>query len=71
MIQGKAQSEENGQVLFKGCNAGLDHLDRSLRASCEAFVRVVEAFDKRAEARRQWLAITCEPRLADKRFAAR
>ena len=47
MIQGKAQSVENGRVLTRGpqrlkdCNAVLDHLDRSLRASCEAFVRVV------------------------------
>ena len=42
MIQDKAQSEENGEVLFKGCNAGLDYLDHSLRASRQAFVRVVE-----------------------------
>ena len=47
MIQDKAQSDENGRVLiqrpqrFKNCNAGLDFLDRSLRASRQAFVRVV------------------------------
>jgi hypothetical protein len=41
MIQGEAQSVGNGRTLFKGCNAVLDHLDSSLRAGCEAFVRVV------------------------------
>ena len=52
MIQDKTQSEENGRVLIRGpqrlkdCNAVLDHLDRSLRASCEAFVRVVESLGK-------------------------
>ena len=52
MIQGKTQSAENGRVLIPGpqrlkdYNAGLGHLDRSLRASCEAFVRVVESLGK-------------------------
>ena len=47
MIQGKAQSEENGRVLIRGpqrlkdCNAGLDQRVQSLRASCEAFARFV------------------------------
>jgi hypothetical protein len=38
MIQDKAQSAENGRVLFKDCNAELDHLGGSLRASREAVV---------------------------------
>ena len=38
MIQDKAQSEENGRVLFKDCNAELDHLGGSLRASREAVI---------------------------------
>ena len=50
MIQDKAQSEENGRVLFKDCNAVLDHLDYSLWARHQAFVRVVESFGKRAGA---------------------
>ncbi len=41
MIQDKEQSAENGRVLFKGCNAVLDHLGGSLRASREAVVRCV------------------------------
>ncbi len=41
MIQDKAQSAENGRVLFKGCNAVLDHLGSSLRANREAVVRCV------------------------------
>ena len=49
MIQSKAQSAENGES-FPRTAAVLDHLDRSLWASCEAFVRVVGSFDKRAEA---------------------
>ncbi len=39
MIQDKAQSAENGLVLFKGYNAELNHLAVSLRASREAAVR--------------------------------
>ena len=39
MRQDKAQPAENGQVLFKGCNAVLVHLLGSLRASREAAVR--------------------------------
>ncbi len=46
MIQDKAQSEENGRVLFKGCNAVLDHLGGSLRASREAVVRFVAPLGK-------------------------
>jgi hypothetical protein len=38
MIQDKAQSAETGRVLFKDCNAELDHLGGSLRASREAVV---------------------------------
>ena len=38
MIQDKAQFENNGQVLVEDCNAGLDHLISSLRASREAVV---------------------------------
>ena len=41
MIQDKEQSAENGRVLFKGCNAVLDHLGGSLRANREAVVRCV------------------------------
>ncbi len=48
MIQDKAQSAENGQVLFKGCNAVLDHLASSLRASREAAVRGVAPLGKDA-----------------------
>lgn len=33
MIQDKAQAEENGRVLFKDCNAVLDHLTCSLRTT--------------------------------------
>ena len=46
MIQDKAQTEENGRVLFKGCNAVLDHLGGSLRASREAVVRLVAPLGK-------------------------
>ena len=38
MIQDKAQSAENGYSLFKGCNAVLAHLDRSLRVCREVIV---------------------------------
>ena len=46
MIQDKAQSAENGLVLFKGCNAVLNHLGASLRASREAAVRCVPPLGK-------------------------
>ena len=46
MIQDKAQSAGNGKVLFKGCNAVLDHLACSLRASREAVVRGVAPLGK-------------------------
>ena len=46
MIQDKAQPAENGRVLFKGCNAVLDHLGGSLRASREAVVRHVAPLGK-------------------------
>ncbi len=46
MKQDKAQPEENGQVLFKGCNAVLIHLGGSLRASREAVVRGVAPLGK-------------------------
>ncbi len=46
MIQGKAQSAENGRVLFKGCDAVLDHPGGSLRASREAVVRGVAPLGK-------------------------
>ncbi len=46
MFQDKAQSAENGRVLFKGCNAALDHLDSSLLASREAVVRAVAPLGK-------------------------
>ena len=48
MIQDKAQSAGNGRVLFKGCNAVLDHLACSLRASREAVVRGVAPLGKDA-----------------------
>ena len=48
MIQDKAQSAGNGRVLFKGCNAVLDHLACSLRASREAVVRGVAPLGKGA-----------------------
>ncbi len=46
MKQDKAQPAENGQVLFKGCNAVLVHLGGSLRASREAVVRGVAPLGK-------------------------
>jgi hypothetical protein len=46
MIQDKAPSAVNGRVLYKGCNAGLDHSGDSLRASREAVVRVVAPLGK-------------------------
>jgi len=46
MIQDKAQSAENGRILFKDCNAVLDHLGGSLRASREAVVRFVAPLGK-------------------------
>jgi hypothetical protein len=46
MIQDKAQTEGEWHVLFKGCNAALDHLGSSLRASREAVVRRVASFGK-------------------------
>jgi hypothetical protein len=41
IIQDKAQFAENGQVLFKDCNAELDYPGSSLRASREALARGV------------------------------
>ncbi len=46
MIQDKAQFAENGRFLFKDCNAVLDHLGGSLRASREALVRYVAPLGK-------------------------
>ena len=46
MIRDKAQTEGNGRFLFKGCNAALDHLGSSLRASREAVVRHVASLGK-------------------------
>ncbi len=46
MIQDKAQSAGNGRVLFKGCNAVLDHPGGSLRASREGVVRCVAPLGK-------------------------
>jgi len=46
MIQDKAHSAGNRRVLVKGCNAVLDHLACSLRASREAVVRGVTPFGK-------------------------
>ncbi len=46
MIQDQAQSAENGTVLFKGCNAVLDHPGGSLRASREAVVLYVALLGK-------------------------
>jgi hypothetical protein len=48
MIQDKAQCAGNGGVLFKGCNAVLDHLACSLRASREAVVLGVAPLGKDA-----------------------
>ena len=64
MFQDKAQTEENGLVLFKGCNAVLGHLGTSLRASWEAVVRGVAPLGKDQ-------AITCEVRLAVNHFPTR
>ena len=46
MIQDKTQTANNGVVLVKGCNAVLDHLLSSLRASREAVVRGVAPLGK-------------------------
>ncbi len=46
MIQDKAQSAGYGRVLFKGCNAVLNHLRCSLRASRDAVVRGVAPLGK-------------------------
>jgi len=46
MIQDKTQTANNGLVLVKGCNAVLDHLLSSLRASREAVVRGVTPLGK-------------------------
>jgi len=56
MIQDKAQSAGNGMYLCKDCNAVLDHLGSSLRASREAVVRGVAPPGKDAPlpARRAW-----------------
>jgi len=66
MIQDKAQSAANGSALCKGCNAVLDHLARSLRASRQAPApaRGVAALAKGA-------AIAREPRLALERLPTR
>ena len=48
MIQDKALSAGNGYVLPKDCNAVLDHLGSSLRASREAVVRGVAPLGKDA-----------------------
>ncbi len=46
MIQDKTQTADNGLVLVKGCNAVLDHLLSSHRASREAVVRGVTPLGK-------------------------
>ena len=46
MIQDKAQSADNGSVLFKDCDAELDHPGGSLRAGREAVVRRVVPLGK-------------------------
>ena len=46
IIQGKAQPAGNGLVLAKGCNAELDYLISSLRASREALVHYVTTLGK-------------------------
>jgi len=48
MIQVKAQAAGNGSALSKVCNAGLDHLGRSLRASRKAPARGVATLGKGA-----------------------
>ena len=48
MIQDKAQAAGNGRALFKACNAGLDHLGGSLRASRKAPARGVAPLGKGA-----------------------
>ncbi len=52
------------RVLFKGCNAVLDHPGGSLRASREAIVRGVAPLGKDAP-------LTFETRLAVNRFTTR
>ena len=64
MFQDKAQTAENGLVLFKGCNAVLGHLGTSLRASWEAVVRGVAPLGKDQ-------AITCEVRHTVNHFPTR
>jgi len=46
MIQDKARPAGNGGALFKGCNAVLDHLLNSFRASRETATRCVTTFGK-------------------------
>ncbi|MFQ6004620.1 MAG: hypothetical protein ACE5OQ_03875 [Woeseia sp.] len=46
MIQDQAQSTENGRVFFKDCNAVLDRLGGSLRASREVVIRFVAPLGK-------------------------
>ncbi len=46
MVQDKAQSAENGRILFKDCNAVLDHPGGSLRADREVVVRRVAPLGK-------------------------
>jgi hypothetical protein len=46
MIRDEAQSAGNGRVLFKDCNAVLNHPDSSLRACREAVVRGVAPLGK-------------------------
>ena len=46
IIQDKAQAAGNGLVLDKGCNAVLDYLISSLRASREAPVHCVTTLGK-------------------------
>ena len=48
MFQDKAQSAENGLVLFKDCNAVLGHLGSSHRAGREAVGRCVAPLAKDA-----------------------
>ena len=46
MIRDEAQSAGNGRVLFKDCNAVLNHLVCSLRAGREAVARGVAPLAK-------------------------
>ena len=63
-VQDKAQTAGNGGSIGKGCNAVLNALASSLRASRKAIIRGVASFEK-------GITLSCKMRLAANCFPTR